>query len=250
MVAAGGNPAHNGPALTLVSQTPWVGPGQPMQVELRVARSQAASLDLQIAVYDCLTSRSALAETMGTAAGVVEAQDSVSVASLPIDSAGDVTITIPVDDGTTPVTGSGPVTAPLHCASGPSGVYPIGLTLSDGSGRARLRLPRLTAAPGTEKLRLAWVVPLSLGPGAGADSSAVDSLAGLLSLLSAHPGVPVTLEPTPAALSTLSGSTRARARDVLSTLSALSAQPGRQMLSRGMCRSTPMPWCPPPCRSS
>src|SRR5487761_1099798 len=94
-VAAGGGaaPSHSGPALTFESQTPWVGPGQPMRITFRVGSGDVSSLSLNIAVYNCLTSRSAMAVTVnGGAVGVIESETTVPVSSLSPDGGGDVNL--------------------------------------------------------------------------------------------------------------------------------------------------------------
>ncbi|HZU78455.1 MAG TPA: hypothetical protein VE991_00955 [Acidimicrobiales bacterium] len=247
--AGSGSPgsAHQ-PALRVLSQTPWVGPGQAMQLRLGVGNAPRPSLTLSVTVYSCLTSRSAFAETVnGTAAGFAEGSTTIPVSSLPADPQGGVVLTVPVDSGQggTAAGGNGPsgssFVAPLHCTSGPGGVYPLRLQLSsDSGGRSSLFTYIVYAAPPptTQKLRVAWVVPLALSStAAGADGRAptprtsdLEQLSALLGGLGAHNTVPVTLAPEPAALVELAASTRPRAHSALTTLATLAGQPGHQVL--------------------
>lgn len=211
-----------------------------MRITFRVGSGDVSSLSLNIAVYNCLTSRSAMAVTVnGGAVGVIESETTVPVSSLSPDGGGDVNLTIPVDDGTTPVTGTGPLTAQLHCASGATGVYPVRLTLTNSPGGGKTQiftyLVYANAPADTQRLRLAWVVPVNVPPSTGTvaePSSAVDGVAQLLSSVSSHSDVALTLVPSAQALSTLSSSTRSKARDALNMLSTLAAG-GDEVLAQG-----------------
>jgi len=127
---------HGGPVVTVLSQTPWVGPGQAMQLRLAFGRTDVSTLSLTLTLYQHLTSRSAFAETTaGTAVGNVLSSATVEVGSLPADPQGGVDVTVPVDSGDAPAAGSGPLTARLACAANScGGVYPLRLQLSSSAG--------------------------------------------------------------------------------------------------------------------
>ena len=239
---------HGGPQLTLLSQTPWVQPGQAMQLRIGVGGAAPASLTLGVTLYACLSSRSAFALTVnGSPASPALSSATIPVATLPSDPQGGVSLTIPVATGASPAPGSGPFIANLSrrdaCASGPAGVYPVRLQLSqDGvTGRAQLFTYLVFAdpPPTTEKLRFAWVVPLSSSAGPvdrsghapAPTTGEVERLDALATALAGHEDVPLTVEPVPATLAALGGSNRARARSALAALGSYAAAPGHEVLA-------------------
>ncbi|HMK62718.1 MAG TPA: hypothetical protein VK386_03780, partial [Acidimicrobiales bacterium] len=125
------------PSMTLVSQSPWVGPGQAMQLRLDISGAPLDALSLGITLYDHLTSRSAFAETTaGVPVGAVLASTELSPAALPGDGQRGVSITIPLSSGDAPASGTGPLVANLSCPLGScGGVYPLRLQLFSGSGQ-------------------------------------------------------------------------------------------------------------------
>jgi hypothetical protein len=221
--AAVAAPAHrSGDHLTLVRQSPWVGPDAPDQdltMGLRIGSSAPrAALSLSFTVYKALSTRSAFDETLdGRGLGNVDAQSpSIPLSAFTTDAQGVTHVTIPVDGDTTP-TGTGNWTADLGCPMGScADVYPVKVTLTDsapsGSGGGGAQLvtylvyddPSSTSQP----LRVALVVPVGLAPpGAGSDghvaapsAAQVAGLEGLLGAFGQSPPVPVTLEPDPATL--------------------------------------------------
>ncbi len=241
--AAGASGPHGQPTLTLVSQTPWVGPGQPMVLHLQVSGTVLSSLNLTVTVYEHLTSRSAFAETAaGTAVGRVLATATVPTSTLASGPPGQLTVTVPVATGDAPATGSGPLTANLACQPGNcGGVYPLRLQLSSSGGGAGSSLftylvyanPPVT----TNKVRLAWILPLALptssakAPSPDTSSSSLAQLLAQLQAVGTHPSDGLSLQPVPATVAALSGSQRPTARSALAALQALSAQPAHQVLS-------------------
>ncbi|MHB8681761.1 MAG: hypothetical protein ACYDA2_06675 [Acidimicrobiales bacterium] len=244
--ASGPGSGHSGPTLLLLSQTPWVGPGQPMALRLGLGRGSRTGLQLTVTLYGCLSSRSAFAETVnGATPGPAVSSTTVPADSLPADPAGGVDLTIPVDDGSTPVAATGPFTALLRCANGPPGVYPMRLKLASTSGGSTTQfftyLVYASPPASTQKLRFAWVAPVSLPPttanGNGAlpspSASQVDALDTLVAELAEHAGVPVTIAPEPAVVGALAGSTRPRAKAALSTLGTVTTQSSHETLAQG-----------------
>ena len=248
------------PTLRLVSQAPWVGPGQTMPLHLDVGPGPRSDLTLGITLYQHLTSRSAFAETIGgTAAGAPLASSTLAADTLPSDPQGGVDVTIAVHSGDTtasngapgptsagspPAADQGQLTADLHCAANScGGVYPIRLQLASSGGGPKAQLFTYLVYDNppadTEKLRFALVVPFGVSagdfgpPGAAPvlSGTAVSRLDTLAAALAAH-DAPVTVVPEPATVAALTGSPRPRARSVLTELTALATASGRQTLSQ------------------
>src|SRR5437764_5274248 len=95
-VAGADTPA--GGRLNLTQQTPWVSPGQSFQLRLSVSSALPRTrLGVAVTVFDKLTSRSALSQTLqGRSVGVLRAFAPTAVSALPAGPAGEVTVTIPV----------------------------------------------------------------------------------------------------------------------------------------------------------
>lgn len=240
-VAALASPAD----LTLLSQTPWVGPGQTMQLRLGLSGAPLSSLQLSVSVYQHLTTRSAFAETAsGTPVGAVLASTTVGADSLPVDPQGGFDLTIAVSSGDAPAAGTGTLNVDLDCSPGScGGVYPVRLQLGPDNGPAAsgvfTYLVYAHPPATTEKLRLAWLVGLSLPPsttagGAAAPAlaaAALDELADVTGTLASHPDVPLTLAPEPASAVALAASPQPQARAVLGQLQSLALSAGRQTVA-------------------
>lgn len=247
--AAAAGSGRGQPTMSLQSQTPWVGPGQDMVLHLAMRGAPLSSLSLTLTLYGHLTSRSAFAETAGgTPVGRVLSSASVPADSLPADSQG-VTVSVPVSSGDAPAGPGGPFTAELECAPGAcGGVYPLRLQLSSNGTTVQSLFTYLVYAnppPTTQKVRLAWLLPLALptsvpsstdasagtGPGPQLDSASLGQLSGLLAAVAAHPTVPLTFDPSPATVAALAGSSRQADRAALASMQALAAPGARQVMS-------------------
>ena len=238
--------------ITLVRQSPWVGPKAPdmdLTMELRIQSSAPrADLALTFTVYDPLRTRSAFDETLsGRGLGATTAQSpAIALSAFTTDAQGVTHVTIPVD-GDTAATGPGNWTANLGCPPGScADVYPVKVSLTDtsssgsGSGTSGAQLitylvyddPSVTSQP----LRLALVVPLGLAPPTAdragrvpaPGSSALATLDGLVDAIGASGSVPVTLVPDPATLEHLAATGRSH---TVSEIATLSASPTRETLS-------------------
>ncbi len=243
-------PARRADHITLVRQSPWVGPDalhQDLTMGLRVqSGSPSSALKLSFAVYNPLSSRSAFDETLsGHGLGTVDAQSPpMALSSFATNAQGVTEVTIPVDGDTTP-TGTGNWTADLGCQPGScANVYPVKVTLTDsaapapGSDGAQLVTYLVYDDPSSSSqlLRFALVVPLGLPPaptnghgGVTAPSaSSVAGLEGLLGAIEGSPAVPITLAPDPG---TLEGLERAGRSHTVSEVAALSSSSSRQTLS-------------------
>ena len=216
--AAGARPA----ALTLVSQTAVVQPGQSFALRLRPAPSAgpAAGLALTVAVFPCLSSLSAFDQSVlagPTGTPISQTTAPLPLAGLPTAAGGAVDLTLPVSVGPS----SGPLIrlAPsgAQCQSYPSGVYPVRIQLVSrpagtvvGSLTTHLVFTEATAT--TQRLRVAVVLPLQATQRSAAatpaellarpeaaltpvDPGAVAALdATLASLADQHAAVPATLQ--------------------------------------------------------
>ncbi len=208
----------SGPALVLVSQSSWVGPGQTFSLQLRLGASTPppSSLSIDLAVYGCLSSVSAFDQALAGQGpvGVPAARTPTALpwSSLPPAAGaarGTVALALPVEvpgapTGATGATGTGatgtgtgsstPTAAPFTvvlrssgCQAFPDGVYPMRVSLVETStGRTvdalTTDLVYLGTTTGTQRLRVATVVPFDVTRHAsGASAAAVrrDPLAAL-----------------------------------------------------------------------
>ncbi|MGC8463282.1 MAG: DUF6049 family protein [Acidimicrobiales bacterium] len=228
--------APSGPSLTLVSQSTWVGPGQTFSLELRLGASAppSSSLGLTLAVYGCLSSVSAFDQALtnqGPTSAPVARSTSVlpwsSLPSAPGGSPGTIALALPVvapgvPTSTTAPAGNAAPVAPFTivlrssgCQAYPDGVYPLRLSLVDtttGSTVSTLTtdVVYLGTTTGTQRLRVATVVPLAVAQHAsGASTSAVrqdplaalarlstsqvDAIKGAVTALGHHPSVATTV---------------------------------------------------------
>jgi len=238
--------ARGGDGLSLVRQSPWVGPKAPDQaltLGLRIqSRSSMSALSLTVTVYRPLTTRSAFDETLsGRGLGFVTAQSpALAVSSLVTDAQGVTGLTVPVVGDAAP-TVAGDWTADLDCAPGScAGVYPVRITLTDSASTGSVSGTQLVTylvydnpASGSQPLRFALVAPVGASPPptAGADGKVRDpstrSLTGLASLVGAvtgAPAVPVTLVPDPATLAFMADTGRTREVTAVAALSAAAAR--------------------------
>ncbi len=244
--AAGGRRADH---ISLVRQSPWVGPELPDQDLTLALDIQSVSprpdLALSFTVYSPLTTLSAFDETLsGRALGTPVAQSpAIALPAFSTDAQGVTHVTIPVDGDTTP-TGTGNWTADLKCRPGScANVYPVKVTLTDSSasGSASASTDLVTyldyddPSSSSQALRFALVVPEGLAPPvAGADGRvpppdphAVATLDGLLDAIGSA-AVPVTLEPDPATLTHLAATGHGH---TVAEAASVSDSPARQTLT-------------------
>ncbi len=167
--------------LTLVAQTPFVTPAQPVfDVRLRTGTTSppVADLGLTVAVYGCLSSISAFDQSVTSGSGpsgtkISSTRSPLAVSGLPAldDAGGGFDLAMPV------TVGSGSASAPTggfaidltaaagQCGLYPSGVYPVRLELVDTStdqalGGITTHLVYADTAPDTQRLRFALVLPV------------------------------------------------------------------------------------------
>lgn len=244
---AGGAPAGGRRGLTLVSQSPWVTPGNAFSVSVAVgtALPPTGGVEVKLTLYDHFTARSTFESTLsGTPAG---GELDVAGPTAPTAVSGHtVTLSLPVLAET--ATAPGP-SLDLHCPTGScSGVYPLTVSVTAAGGRALGRLltyltvdevdlTSAAAAAGPEALRVAWVAPfgapVGIGPG-GADPAAalpapsratVAALGTYADELAGSP-VPVTVVVDGRTVQALAARGGAAGRAVVGTVAAMSTATG------------------------
>ena len=242
--AASADPSPSG-RITLTQQTSWVGPGQSFQVRLAISSAvPRANLAVAVTVFDKLTSRSALSQTVqGHDVGVLRGFPPAPVTTLTPGPAGDVIVTIPiVSSPQASKAPAGPSLDLSSCPSGCDGVYPVQVELQDQA--VNRALDRFTThlvfakAPLTgSKLGVSWILPAHAPPTLAPDgrrSLAPDQsrqLSELASSVAHHETVPVTLAPTPETMQALADSPRPTDHQTLATLTSVAADPTQQVLT-------------------
>ena len=230
-------------SLALDSQTPWVGPGQPFDMQLAVNTGSAPRniLSLVITVYAALGTRSGFQETVGGSAASRQLDQTPELALSNYPAQGIVNLDMPIiADGTSsPGAGSGAApTINLYCQPGNcQGVYPTTIRLINTTTSvttATLTTYLVFASPpaNTQKLRFAWVLPISIANSAVPTPAELNSLDSSLGSLTENT-IPVTLDPEPATVNALSveAPSQPRARQALADLQNLSQSTGREVLN-------------------
>jgi len=204
-LATGVGPNPSGATLRLVSQTAWVEPGMPFDLDVQIHVAQPLDQVLvDVAVYGVLGSRSGYEQSLTTGwSGYVVSHPlrDVPLTSLSPDKSGTIHLSIP----------TGSLAPQLHL-NGP-GVYPVIVAIrSRGIGAPLAQFTTdLIATPATvtRKLAVAWVVPVHAAPANPAVPDAplpadeVAQLTAEVDALASHPSVPVSLEATPDTLAAL-----------------------------------------------
>jgi hypothetical protein len=247
--------------LTILSQSSTVSPSQPLfDLQLRASGSSvpAADLGVTVAVYSCLSSVSAFDQSVSASSGpsgtpISSTPSPLPVSGLPAVGGGGFDLSMPVvvgggDAGTS----SGGFTIDLTSASDqcglyPSGVYPVRVDLVNTTDKQVIagittHLVYADAAAGTQKLRVAIVLPVQIAPvpatapatasllarpGAALDPPSAAAVAGASALVAAldsptHSGVAVTLEVSPQTVAALAESGH---QSLVNALAALGATP-------------------------
>jgi hypothetical protein len=224
------------PSLRLVSQSPFVTPGQPLTLTLTLTHGGGSKgqLGFVLTLYNRLTSRSAFDQTLGATPddGILDHTEPI-VAGTNDQS----TLTLGVTTGQQPATGAADdATLHLNCADCP-GVYPLEVELEALDTGAVLghftTYLTYTDPTSAQPLQVALVLPVATplvirtGTSAAAQAlappsrSAVAALGHLLDDLGAASGVATTLDVVPQSLQGLeaSGATGRRVVSQLATLS-------------------------------
>ncbi|MGH9088999.1 MAG: hypothetical protein ACRDYZ_12975 [Acidimicrobiales bacterium] len=227
--AAEAHPPSASPALSLVSQSNWVEPAQagaPANFTL-VLSAPGAPRGAQVSVnlFNRLHTRTGFEATLRKPPGQSDTRQIDHTAPVALSSLGtstggglDLRIDVVPSPSASSAAGGGSPTLALSCSTGATctGVYPAVVALTSASGA---ELGRFTTyltyvqATSADRLRFAWVVPISattsLRPGADPGSALsplahhtatrLERLVG--DLHASH--VPVTLEPVPQTLQAL-----------------------------------------------
>ena len=221
--------------LTVVSESPWVAPGQNFDLHLRIGGTvPAGDLGLTVNVYPCLSSVSAFDQSLSTSTLSSETPISSTPAPLPVSGlpvvSGGVDLSLPVVVGTgdgSPAPGGSTIdlsAAGDECGAYPTGVYPVWVQLVDLSTSNRQIVAQFTTHliytngdADTQRLRVAIVLPVDLPalpspspspsqllarPGAAVASPSDAEVAGIdatLGVLDTSPtsAVPVTVDASP-----------------------------------------------------
>ena len=237
-------------SLQLASQTPWVTQSAPVfDLGLRaVGAPDPADLGLSVSVYSCLTSVSALTQSL-TSSGPEGTPIARTDSPLPWSGLraqdGVVHLALTVDEGSQSAGILSPSALVVHLGAGSSdcgaGVYPVHVELVDTASGSSVDafttdLIYVGGVP-DQKLRVATVVPLSTTVGPAVDpspaqllaspanalarppASSVDAVSQTVSGL-ADPATPVTLEVGGQALQSLDTSGHQTTVSALGTLSS------------------------------
>jgi len=253
--------------LTLISQTPWVAPGQNFDLKFRVGAGTTAAdqLGVSVAVCPCLSSVSAFDQSVSTSSvppgtPISSTPSPLPVSGLPAVGGGGVDLSMPVVVGSEASrTGSSGYTIGLttegdQCGAYPSGVYPVRVQLTDLATKQTVagvttHLVYTDAGAGTQRLRVAVVLPLQTPlppsrsptpaqllarPSAALESPAAAAAAafdGVVATLSTDTTVPVSVEVSPLSVTALGAPNRPGHPSTVTGLAAMADDPMVQLMS-------------------
>ena len=241
--------------LTLLAQTPWVSKGRHFALRLEAGSRTppTAQLGVSIDVYPCLSSvsgfdQSVTAPPAGTPISSTRAP--LPVSGLPAVAGGGFDLSLPVKVDDAQASAPGGFTIDLasvadQCGLYPAGVYPVRVDLVDTTsgqvvGGITTHLIYTDAAPSTQKLRFALVLPirtaivaapapkasqLLVRPAAALanpTAAAMGALIGTVGAVARNPSVPLTLEASAQAVGALQS---AGHQATVNELSALATTP-------------------------
>ena len=220
--------SHGAPPLVLVSQTPWVTPGQAFDLKLRPGSGAvpAAQLGVAVDVYACLSSLSAFDQSLSpsgpSGTPISSTSSPLAVSGLPPIGGGEFDLSMPVETGQAATPATTGFTIDLassggQCQAYPSGVYPVRVQLFDTAtstavGSITTHLVYTDAPADTQRLRVALVLPvhatqppapspspsqLVASPSAALEqpsTAALAAVSGLIASVAAYHTVPLTLE--------------------------------------------------------
>ncbi len=212
-------------AVSLVSQSAWVGNGGEFELRLRIdPPRRAEDAELAVSVYRAVQSRSEFALTLDNRVST----SSISTLTFPLsslrpDASGAVTVRVPVQNDEMAGDSS-------RVALGEEdGVYPVQVDLRERRGERTLDrfTTHLVHVPGEQpvaKLGVALILPFHL-PAAKPDGEDEPEVpAGLAQSVEAARALPFALAPTPDAISGLATSSEGRAADILDGLRRVAAE--------------------------
>jgi hypothetical protein len=200
--------------VVLLAQSPWVSDRQNFHLRLEITVRNQADEQVQLVAYNRLTTRTAFDDALsGRIDGYAIYQTApLNLSTLPADAAGGVVLDIPVNPRTVPSTARVPA---FNAAAG-SGVFPVQVQLvTAGVPRGKplttyLVYAEPSSASGLPKLSVSLTLPVHADPAVEARGQVVglppgdsSGLAALVGVLSAHPGVNLSLAITPQTLDNL-----------------------------------------------
>lgn len=211
--------------LRLASQTAWVAPGQELVLRLVVTTARPRNdVEVAVAVHRRVTGRIEFARTLeGRARGAAVSITAVPLSELAVDPGGAVVVRLPVHGAVGP-----PEPGRLRLRD--EGVYPVRVELREADGGDLLDelVTHLVYAAlpgeGGHRLGTALVLPVHAPRATRPDGSrrlsaqAVAGLGTLAQALEGHPGVPMTVAPTPETLEALGTSPRPADHEIVTTL--------------------------------
>ncbi|MCA1690763.1 MAG: DUF6049 family protein [Actinobacteria bacterium] len=209
--------------LSLSAQTSAVVPGGDFTLRLRVDRANLpASAELAVTVFRSVRTRSEFVETVQDriARPAVAPATVFPVASLPVDSTGEVTVRIPLQDPNQPAE-PGRIDLDVD-----EGVFPVRVDLRARGGNSLERfvthLMQFSAGRGDTKLGMALVLPLYASTGLPADGprelEGLDEILGVAQALEATRSLPFSVQLSPETVATLASSSEEEAAQTLESL--------------------------------
>ncbi|MHB1503172.1 MAG: DUF6049 family protein [Acidimicrobiales bacterium] len=237
------------PTIELISQAPWVKPGEPFSIRLATtgltgSRTHQA---LFLTVYQHLLSQSAFEQSLSgsVTSGILSEPSPIPLDSLPTSAEGGASLVLPVLAAGRPPGATGTPAINLRCVPGEChGIYPVRIAVVDTASSRTLAslttyLVYTNPPSNTQRLRFAWVAPFgspasTLVGATGATvppAATVTGLQGLLAGIEAYPSVPLTVVPEPALLADLAASPHTRYRSMATALAYISALPYHQVLA-------------------
>ena len=247
--------------LTLLSQTAWVTPGQPFDLQFKPGPGSppVSQLGVSVSVYGCLSSVSGFDQSISSpgASGspIASTRSPLALSGLPPVNGGfDLSMKVAVNQASAPPAGGFGIDLTStggQCQLFPLGVYPVKVQLVSLAGGQAIggfttHLVYSDAPAGTQKLRLAVVLPVhaTLAPARSPSPSALRddpaaalqppsaavtaAVTGTVSTIArSHPGVPVTLQASPQTILSLTGP----AHTAVDQLETLAATPDHQFAS-------------------
>ncbi|HJV08564.1 MAG TPA: hypothetical protein VJ653_02760, partial [Acidimicrobiales bacterium] len=229
-IPAAAQPAPGKGRLTFVAQTPWVATGGDFLVRVRVDRPTGASdLEFVLTVFPAVATRSEFGETLADrmADTPLITLQPVPLAGLRPETNGDVVVSVPIRDPGLPRDPSR-VLLPFR-----DGVYPVRVELRDRLAGTvvdkfvthLLFTPEVHASP---KLGVSLVLPVhappSLQPDGQRQPPEGDVLTAMTQGVEAVRATPFTLAPTPETVAAVAAGTDAKAKALLASLRAATAE--------------------------
>jgi hypothetical protein len=248
--------------LTVVSQTAWVEPGQPFDLQLRpgAGTPPVSQLGVSVSVYSCLSSVSAFDQSVSasgpTGTPISSTHSPLAISGLPALADGGFDLSMPVQVGEASPSSTAGFTIDLSSAGqcqSPSGVYPLRaqlVNLSSGQaiGSITTHVVYADVPPSTQKLRFAVILPVQVPlpasrtpsaaqlrahpPSAVADPApaAVAAAVGTVAAIDQNRSVAVTVDASPQSMVALAASGRQSAAAV-AQLATLAATPTRHQFA-------------------